>query len=199
MSYTEFHSGKLFPVKIEKNLEETCRIIAKRFDVELGEDWKEDFLDHFDEYVNKKNHKPEEYFIHGEKLYRVIDHVESDTEDTFMKLSRNHDGSLSFVGSFYNGGTCFSEMMEEALDELKPSYEDLIKESIESIMKEHDEKAPITVPSAGKLIAKYHGLEKARELFQGAANETASNPFRSSAYEATLETVLIDGDEKITE
>jgi hypothetical protein len=197
MSYTEFHTGKLFPVKIENNLEETCRIIAKRFDIELGENWKEDFLDHFDEYVNKKNHKPEEYFIHGEKLYRVIDHVETDAEDCFMKLSRNHDGSLSFVGSFYNGGTCFSEMMEEALDELKPSYEDLIKESIESIMEEHDEKAPITVPAAGKLIAKYHGLEKARELFQGAANETASNPFRSSAYEATLETVLSDKNEEV--
>jgi hypothetical protein len=198
MSYTEFHSGKLFPVKIEKNLEETCRIIAKRFDVELGENWKDDFMNHFDEYINKKDHKAEEYFIHGEKLYRVIDHNQSDTEDAFMKLSRNHDGSLSFVGSFYNGGTCFSEMMEEALDELQPSYEDLIKECIESIMEEHNEKAPITVPSAATLIAKYRGLEKARELFRGAANETASNPFRSSAYEATLETILSDGDEKDT-
>jgi hypothetical protein len=199
MSYTEFHSGKLFPVKIEKNLEETCRIIAKRFDIELGENWESDFIDKFDEYKNKKGHATEEYFIHKDKLYRVIDHVETDAEDCFMKLSRNHDGSLSFVGSFYNGGTCFSEMMEEALDDLKPSYEEQIKETIESIIKEHNEKAPITVPAAGTLIMKYHGKERAQELFYGAAKELESNIFRSSAYMATLETVLSDKDEELAE
>jgi hypothetical protein len=195
MSYTEFHSGKLFPVKIEKNLEETCRIIAKRFNIELGEDWKSDFIDKFDEYSSKKDHADEEYFIHNDKLYRVIDHVETDAEDCFMKLSRNHNGSISFVGSFYNGGTCFSEMLDEALDELKPSYEEQIKETIENIMKEHNEKAPITVPSAATLIMKYHGMERARELFYGAAKELEGDIFRSSAYMATLEKVLIDKEE----
>lgn len=195
MSYTEFHSGKLFPVKIEKNLEETCRIIAKRFNIELGEDWKSDFMDKFDHYELKHDRTSEEYFIHNDKLYRIIDHVETDAEDTFMKLSRNQNGSISFVGSFYNGGTCFSEMLEESLDELKPSYEEQIKETIESIMKEHNEKAPLTVPSAATLIMKYHGKERAQELFYGAAKELEGDIFRSSAYMATLETILIDKEE----
>lgn len=199
MSYTEFHSGKLFPVKIEKNLEETCRIIAKRFNIELGEDWKSDFMDKFDNYENKRGHASEEYFIHNDKLYRVIDHVETDTEDYFMNLSRNHDGSISFVGSFYNGGTCFSEMLEESLDELKPSYEEQIKEAIESIIKEHNEKSPLTVPSAATLIMKYHGKERAKELFQGAAEELKGNVFRSSVYETCLNKIILEKDKEVTE
>ena len=190
MSYTEFHTGKLYPVKIEKNLEETCRAIAKRFDIELGEDWQEDFRDKFNEYEYKNKRTTEEYFIHGEKLYRVIDHEELDSEEYFMKLSRNENGSLSFIGQFYNGGTCFSEMLEEALDDLQPSYEEQIKQIIDELIATKGEDAPKTVPSAAKLIMKYHGVEKARELFEGGAKESASNIFKSSAYKATLETIL---------
>jgi len=190
MSYTEFHTGKLYPVKIEKNLEETCRAIAKRFDIELGEDWQEDFRDKFNEYEYKNKRTNEEYFIHGEKLYRVIDHEELDSEDYFMKLSRNENGSLSFIGQFYNGGTCFSEMLEEALDDLQPMYIEQIKIEVDKIIEEHAEEMPKTVPSAATLIMKYHGIVKARELFAGAARETEGNPFRNSAYVATLQTIL---------
>lgn len=190
MSKTEFHTGKLYPVKIENSLEETCRIIAKRHDVELSEDWQEDFRDAFDEYATKIISQPEEYFIHGENLYRVIDHNESCDEEYFMKLRHNGDGSLSFIGQFYNGGTCFSEMLEEALDDLKPSYQSQIKSAIDNIVETHGVDQPFTVPGAGKLIKEYMGLEKAIELFEGAKNETIGNVFKSSAYEATLETIL---------
>jgi hypothetical protein len=190
MSYTEFHTGKLYPVKIENNLEETCRSIASRHNIELGEDWQEDFRENFNEYEYKRKRVTEEYFIHGEKLYRVIDHEESEDNEYFMKLSRNENGSLSFIGQFYNGGTCFSEMLEEALDDLKPSYEDQIKQIIEELIATKEEKAPKTVPSAAKLIMKHHGVERARELFEGAAKESASNVFKRLAYEATLETIL---------
>jgi hypothetical protein len=190
MSRTEFHTGRLYPVKIEKNLEETCRAIATRHNIELGEDWQEDFRENFNEYEYKRERVPEEYFIHGEKLYRVIDHEESNDEEYFMKLSRSEDGSISFIGQFYNGGTCFSEMLEEALDDLQPSYEEQIKQIIDELIATKGEDAPKTVPSAAKLIMKYHGIEKARELFEGGAKESASNVFKSSAYKATLETIL---------
>jgi hypothetical protein len=190
MSRTEFHTGKLYPVKIEKSLEETCRSIAKRFDVELGEDWQEDFMDAFDEYSNKRNSQKEEYFIYGEKLYRVIDHVESEDSEYFMNVTRNSDGSLSFMGQFYNGGTCFSEMLEESLDRLKPTFVEQIKIEVDKIIEEHGEKMPITVPSAATLIMKYHGIERARELFAGASRETEGDPFKHSAYQATLQITL---------
>ena len=190
MSRTEFHTGKLYPVKIEKSLEETCRSIAKRFDVDLGEDWQEDFMDAFDEYSNKRNSQKEEYFIYREKLYRVIDHTESERAEYFMNVTRNSDGSLQFMGQFYNGGTCFSEMLEEALDELKPPYIEQIKIEVDKIIEEHGEEMPKTVPSAAALIMKYHGIGKARELFAGAARESEGDPFKNSAYVATLQTTL---------
>lgn len=190
MSRTEFHTGKLYPVKIENSLEETCRSIAKRHDVELSEDWQEDFRDAFDEYATKIISQPEEYFIHGENLYRVIDHIESDDDESFMKLRHNGDGSISFIGQFYNGGTCFSEILEESLNDLKPSYQVQIKEAVDHIVEVHGVEQPFTIPGAGKLIKEYMSLEKAIELFEGAKNETAGNAFRSSAYEATLETIL---------
>ena len=190
MSRTEFHTGKLYPVKIETSLEETCRSIAARHDVELSEDWQEDFMDAFDEYATKVISQPEEYFIHGEKLYRVIDHVESEDEEYFMKLSRNSDGSISFMGQFYNGGTCFSEMLEEALDELKPSPKDRLKTIIDEIIDKHNESAPITVPAAANLVVKYHGIDLARELFLSLVEEYKNDVFKFSAYKATLETVL---------
>lgn len=190
MSRIEFHTGKLYPVKIETSLEETCKSIAARHGIELSEDWLEDFRDAFDEYATKVTSQPEEYFIHGEKLYRVIDHVESEDEEDFMRLSRNADGSLQFIGQFYNGGTDFSEMLEEALDELKPSFKDRLKTIVDEIIDNHNESAPITVPAVATLIMKYHGIELARELFIGVCDEYKHDVFKSSAYQATLQTIL---------
>ena len=190
MSQTEFHTGRLYPVRLTGTLEETCRAIATRHNIELGEDWQEDFRENFNEYEYKRERVPEEYFIHGEKLYRVIDHEESNDEDYFMKLSRSEDGSISFIGQFYNGGTCFSEMLEEALDELKPTYKEQLKGVVDEICEKHDEKMPITVPSAGALVLKYHGIEKARELFVGIIKENNNDPYKTSAYQAALETIL---------
>lgn len=192
MSRTEFHTGKLYPVKlINDSLKTTCHAIAERRGIVLDEDWQEDFMDVFDHYKSKNGSvKDEEYFIHGENLYRVIDHEERDDEEYFMKLIRNNDGSLSFIGQFYNGGTCFSEMLEEALDELKPTYIEQIKIEVDKLIGEHGDESPMTVPAAAKLIMKYHGIVKARELFEGAAKESEGNIFKQSAYEATLETIL---------
>jgi hypothetical protein len=71
------------------------------------------------------------------------------------------------------------------------TYEDKIKETIDGICEEHRLAKPITVPSAGKMIAEHRGIDVAIELFDGAANETKSDIFRSSAFEATLETILM--------
>jgi hypothetical protein len=190
MSQTEFHTGRLYPMNFGKDLEGWCRRVATANKIELGEDWQEDFRDAFDEYANKIGNAKEEYFIQGENLYRVIDHVQNEDEEYFMKLSRNADGSISFISQFYNGGTCFSEMLEEALDDLKPSYQDQINDVINKIVEEHGIEQPITVPAAGLMIMKYVGVEKARELFEGAQKETSANVFKSSAYAATLETII---------
>lgn len=71
------------------------------------------------------------------------------------------------------------------------TYENKIRETIDSICKEHLLKQPITVPSAGKMISEYRGNDIAIELFEGAAKETSDNIFRTSTFESTLETILI--------
>jgi len=71
------------------------------------------------------------------------------------------------------------------------TYENRISEMIDSICEEQLLKKPISVPSAGKMIYEYRGIDTAIELFEGAAEETKKNIFRSSAFEATLETFLI--------
>lgn len=71
------------------------------------------------------------------------------------------------------------------------TYEDRIKRTIDDICEKHLLKQPITVPSAGKLISEYRGIDTAIELFEGAAKETKSDVFRTSAFKSTLETILI--------
>ena len=76
--------------------------------------WIEVFRDHFDGY----NKNRDEYVIVGESVFKMIEHKETDDEDYFMNLTENSDGTISFHGQFYNGGTCFSEMIEEAVEKL---------------------------------------------------------------------------------
>lgn len=75
------------------------------------------------------------------------------------------------------------------------NYQQLIKESIDKICTEHNLKQPLTVPSAGKMIAEYEGVDKAIELFEGKLQECKENPdrdnpFAFSAYRVTLTNVL---------
>jgi hypothetical protein len=187
MSQTESHLGKLYPVKMESSLEETCKKIAKRHNIELGEDWQEDFRENFNEYEHQNKRVDEEYFIHGETLYRVINHEESSDDDCFMKLGRNSDGSISFTGQFYNSATCFSEMLEEALDNLKPSYNEQFRDAIKKILEDKTIKPPVSVPSACLLLAQHVGLDESIELIEGVIKENKDNIFKSLAYETALD------------
>lgn len=114
MSQTEFHFGKIKPVQIPEGqtLEEWCKgKCAEEGVTEIpfyNKSWEETYR------YNGKN----KYFIHKRKVYEFIDHHESQDSEYFMKLFQDPDGTITFVGQFYNGGTCFSEMLEEALDEL---------------------------------------------------------------------------------
>lgn len=69
-------------------------------------------------------------------------------------------------------------------------YTEQIRLEIETICAEHGVPTPKTVASAAKLIMEWRGHVRARELFAGAARETAADPFKSSAYQATLQTII---------
>ena len=82
MSSTEFHLGKFKKVKIESTLEETCRQIAKEHDIELSEDWREDFEDDFNLWEDLEK----QYFFYNDILYKMEEHIEKEDEDYFMDL-----------------------------------------------------------------------------------------------------------------
>ena len=79
---------------------------------------------------------------------------------------------------------------------MKNIHIDKIRQTVDIICVQNNLKQPITVPSAGKLIAEHNGIDYAIELFENAyieCKETPNrdNPFAFAAYKATLETILI--------
>lgn len=59
-----------------------------------------------------------EYEMINGELYQVVDYNESGAEDIF-KATDNGDGTYDFTLSYYNGGCCFSEAIEEAMKGVK--------------------------------------------------------------------------------
>ena len=79
---------------------------------------------------------------------------------------------------------------------MENTHIDKIRQTVNIICEQNNLKQPITVPSAGKLIAEYNGVDYAIELFENAyieCKETPNrdNPFAFAAYKSTLETILI--------
>ena len=73
---------------------------------------------------------------------------------------------------------------------------DKIKQTVDIICAQNNLKQPLTVPSAGKLIAEYNGIDYAIELFENALleyreNPDKDNPFAFAAYKSTLDTILL--------
>lgn len=60
----------------------------------------------------------ETYIIIDNNVYEIFDHYNSDDSD-FFKVISNNNGTYTFIGNFYNGGTCLRECIEEEMIKLK--------------------------------------------------------------------------------
>lgn len=110
MSNTELHIGKLIPVKKISESETSTEVIIRLIgDVEL-EEKEEDLL-------SQLNDGDDKYYLFDGTLYEAEDE-ELDASDSFCEISKNEDGTLNYVTSFYNGGTYLQEMIQEQLDKL---------------------------------------------------------------------------------
>lgn len=117
MSDTELHIGKLVKVKkVHENETLTEVIIRLLGDVELVDD-ENKLFDQLRYDTDDDNY--EKYFIYNNELYEAEDTEPGKPGDAFCKININEDGSINYVTSFYNGGTCFTEMVEEALEKLQ--------------------------------------------------------------------------------
>lgn len=70
------------------------------------------------------------------------------------------------------------------------TYVEQIVILIDEICLENNLQKPITVFGAAKIITENRNIDKAIELYEGARDETKNNIFKTSAYEATLDTYL---------
>lgn len=112
MSDYEQHSGKLR--KVPSDSGESLFELVQRIYKEEGLKWDDKYTEkttYFDEIYEK-------YFIIDKELYKVIEHIEEDECDSFMRMHHESNGDIVFSTRFYNGGTCLSEMIEDGVRKL---------------------------------------------------------------------------------
>lgn len=112
MSDNEFHYGRLKKLdmdedQIEEFFEMKCQEEGR--DKLPYESWYKTYL----WYISNQK-----YFLVKGSLYEVIEHQKE--EDYYWnKLIPNLDGTITFLMGFYNGGTDFTECLEESLKDLE--------------------------------------------------------------------------------
>lgn len=112
MSDYESHIGKLRKVDLkgktkEQFFEDKC--LLESIDNDGYDSWEEAWKSETDDYYA--------YFAGKEDVWEVFDHVQPDSFDGFH-ITDNKDGTYSFTTTFYNGGTCLSEIIEEEIAKL---------------------------------------------------------------------------------
>lgn len=112
MSETEYWVGTARVVAAQngEQLEQVCERICR----EAGEE-KSKYHSSWEECLADNLYK--KYVVASGAIYDVSDKKEIEGDDICM-ASRNPDGSIGFHLMFYNGGTCFSEMFEKAINSL---------------------------------------------------------------------------------
>ena len=113
MSEQETHVGKLKLIftGTEEQIEEFCKSKIKGSFGFLDDDY-DTYIEMFYDVFYK------EFVIINNSIYEIIEDTYLDYNEIF-EASLNEDGTISYVCSYYNGGCCFSEALEECLNNLK--------------------------------------------------------------------------------
>lgn len=113
MSDYETHCGKLRKVDLQgKSKEEFFEELCKKDGLEMksyAENWEDNYR-----YSENNDYK---YVTNGEVVWEIYDHVENNDLDHFTLVS-NNDETYTFSTTFYNGGTCLEELIEEEVSKL---------------------------------------------------------------------------------
>lgn len=122
MSYTELHTGKLKIVRTEMSLEE-----FKQF-YEVNQDILSLFIEDFEEKIEYEHTFYEirqgdwrgdlMYVYNNGTLYEVLEYINLGEAD-YINNTVKTENIINFTYLFYNGGTCFSEMLEEGLNSIE--------------------------------------------------------------------------------
>lgn len=98
---------KLVPIKEESLEEQAKRLLNSELNVKWYDTYLEQLLD------------SNEYILVGENIYQISEQIDLEDYD-FCHLEEISFQKFSFITSFYNGGTCLTEVLQEKL--LKCGY-----------------------------------------------------------------------------
>ncbi len=104
MSDYERHKGSIQRIEFD-DLE---KFVEKLIDKTLPK-----YYDNYLEYL-RDNCEDYGYYIHNDILYKIEDSEQEHSDDIFDYEIK--DGKIEYLFSFYNGGTCLSEQIDEVLD-----------------------------------------------------------------------------------
>lgn len=114
MSYTEMHRGSLKQI-LENFTHQELKEFLKNNKNFKTEDLKRE-LDFYEIY--HESTKKLSFVFHKNKMYEVVYHEEYEETDYLLDVKKLDNGLINFNLIFYNGGTCFSEMLKEGLNDL---------------------------------------------------------------------------------
>lgn len=111
MSQQEMHIGTLTEVKLDVNQTMNDLMMKIMDDQNITYDQKYSVESYF------SDGSIDGYYFYKDTMYKVADNEYND--DDICLATKNENGTISFVLSFYNGGTDFNEMLGDALLDLK--------------------------------------------------------------------------------
>ena len=112
MSGIEFLKGKLVPVNIINSLESTANLLLKQMNIE-----KDDYYDTCLEQLKETVYQT--YVVTKDKIYEVVESRNEEAHRDIFDAILNNDKSIDFTLKYYNGGCCFNEAIEKALDKME--------------------------------------------------------------------------------
>jgi hypothetical protein len=82
----------------------------------LGKDTLPTYYDSWIKYLCNEYYY-EFLYIKG-TLFKFVEYTDVSDESDYCHIKDNKDGTYSFITSFYNGGTCLQEMLEDGLKKI---------------------------------------------------------------------------------
>ena len=110
MSEVERHIGKIRKIELNGMMpEEWYQKECEKRGIS-----KPDFYDTWKQCYNDEFWPLSPAEVDGE-LWEIVEDREEDDTEYLSILKKNPDGTYDYLMQFYNGGTCLSEMLEEAI------------------------------------------------------------------------------------
>lgn len=118
MSETVGYKGKLILCKKYKDANELQANLQK-FWQSIPREKRNKFYQDVEEIDDYELEDNGYIVIDGNCIYKIELDKEFDVYDNFVEVNQVQDGVYEFITQFYNGSTCFQEMLQEGFDQTR--------------------------------------------------------------------------------